>query len=365
MKANTQVIFFTAIVTLLLLSACQSSTQQDTIEIGSILILTGDGASWGIAARNGMDMAAEKINQEGGILGKKLILVHEDDGSDPKRALSAFQKLTDINHINLIVGTTWSHTGLPLVQRADEKKVIMVSPSLGVKEFNEGSKYLFNIWPHDYLLSEELAKQVYGKGHRKVAIFSAQQVWVKDQTDAFRKEFEKLGGKIQLVVEPDPDDKELRAEALKISAHKDIDAIINPHIQAADIIAKRLKEAGVKVPIYSVALDNAIIQASQGAMDGTIFLTSLTPSLDFEKAYKEKYDMELDIGADTGYDAVMLLAQAIKAVGSTDSNKIADYLGSLKEYDGASGHLTFDGKRGVTKPFVAKQVMKGVAMTID
>ncbi|MEK6963606.1 MAG: ABC transporter substrate-binding protein [Nanoarchaeota archaeon] len=358
-------ILATLLAIIILLTSCQSHTQQDTIQIGSILILTGDGASWGIAERNGMDMAAEKINQEGGILGKKLTLVHEDDQSSPKQSLSAFQKLTDVNDIHLIIGTTWSHTGLPLVQLADGKKVIMISPSLGVKEFNEGSKYLFNVWPHDYLLSEELAKTLFEKGHRKVAIFSAQQVWVKDQTEAFRKEFEKLGGKIQLVVEPDPDDKELRAEALRITQEKNIDAVIDMHIAPADIIAKRLKEVGIKVPIYSIALDNAVIKASQGAMDGTVFLTSLTPSPEFEKSYKAKYGMELDIGADSAYDAVMLLTQAIKATGSTESDKIADYLSSLKEYDGASGHLTFDGKRGVTKPFLTKQVKKGVAVTLE
>ena len=345
--------------------ACTTKQNEEIIKIGSILILTGDGAGWGIATRNGIDIATDKINAEGGILGKKLVVIHEDDGSDPKRALSAFQKLSEIDRVTAIIGTTWSHTGLPLVEFADQKKNIMISPSLGLKEFNEGSKYLFNLWPHDVLLSEELAKVIHDKGHRTVAIFGAQQIWVKDQVAAFKKKFEALGGKVSLIVEPDPDDKDLRTEALKIKQQQSIDAVIIAHIGPADVIGKRLKEFDIILPKYSVSLDNTIIKASQGALDGTIFLTSLTPSAEFERKYKERYGIELDIGADTGYDAVMLLAQAIQATGSTDSDKIADYLGSLKEYEGVSGHLTFDGKRGVTKPFVMKEIKNGVSVTVE
>ena len=360
-----QKILVALLATLILLTACQSHTRQDTIRIGSILILTGDGATWGIAERNGMEMATEKINQEGGLLGKKLVLVHEDDGSDPKRALSAFQKLTDIDSISMIIGTTWSHTGLPLVQRAGEKKTIMISPSLGMKEFNEGSKYLFNLWPHDYLLSQELAKIVYERGYRKVAIFGAQQVWVKDQTLAFKLRFEELGGQVVLIEEPDPENKDLNMEALKLRDRKDIEALIITNDITGDILARRMRDLGIQLPLFSLTIDKTFIKSAQGALEGATFLISLTPNLEFEKRYKEKYGVELDIGADSAYDAVMLLAQAIKATGSTDSDKIADYLGSLKEYDGVSGHLTFDGKRGVTKPFVTKEVEKGVPVTIN
>lgn len=361
MKAKALILFITIA---LLLAACERQTPQDTIQIGSILILTGDGASWGIATKNGMEMALDKINSEGGVLGKKLQVSYEDDHYDKNAAISAFQKLTDAQDINLIIGTTWSNTGVPLIQLADQKKAVMISASLGVKEFNEGSKYLFNIWPHDYLLSEGLADFVFNKGYKKVAIFGAPEVWVKAQTDGFKNKFESLGGQVVLMLEPNPDDKNLQTEALKIKGNKEVEALVMTNTITTDVLARRMKELGVDLTKFSAVLDNNVIQASQGALDGTIFLTSLTPSNEFESAYKARYNQELDVGADTGYDAVMLLAQAIKATGSTDSDKIADYLGSLREYDGVSGHLTFDGKGGVTKPFVVKEVKNGAAVTL-
>ncbi len=205
----------------LLLDACMTRKEKtaEPIKIGSIL--TGEGAAWGIAAKNGIDMAVEEINADGGINGRPLKVIHEDDQSDPKKAITAFQKLTDIDKVRIIIGTSWSNTGLAVAPLADENEVLMISPSLGVKEFNEGSRFLFNTWPHDYRLSEALADHVYAQGHRKVALIGAKQVWVEDQTRAFTQRFTKLGGSIVVLVEPDPADRNPYADALKIAAQKE------------------------------------------------------------------------------------------------------------------------------------------------
>ena len=333
----------------------------EIIKIGSILILTGEGASWGEAARNGIDLAVEEINDEGGVIGRPLVVIHEDDESDPKKAVSAFKKLTAADGIKFIIGPNWSHTGLAVAPLASESKVVMISPSLGVKEFNESSQYLFNTWPHDEILSRNLAEYVYNKGYRKVALFGAQQVWVKDQTAAFKGKFEELGGKVELLFEPLITDTDPRANILKLKNTPGIDAVIftSDGQDITAITAKKIKEFGIKLPTYSITLDRKIISNCEGACDGWIFLTFLTPVADFEKKYKEKYDREVEIGSDSAYDAIMMLTGAMTRTNSTDVEQIKTYLASIKEYSGASGKLVSDGKRAFVKPYLVKEIING------
>lgn len=340
-------------------------TAEQPIKIGSILILTGQGASWGTASKNGIDMAIEDINAEGGINGRNIEVIHEDDQGDPKNAVSAFQKLTTADGVNMIVGTTWSHTGLPLIDLAKSQETLIISASLGLKDFNEASDFLFNTWPHDSLLSSELADYAYEKGHRNVAIIGAQEVWVKGQTNAFKQRFEELGGSIVVLLEPNPEDKNVNAEALKIKANESkIDAIISTTdgIQVGAQVAKKVRALGVTLPIYSITIDADTIAASEGSYEGMEFLTSLTPTPAFQEEYESKYGIVIDIGVASAYDAVMLLAKAMRATNSTDTTIVQEYLNKTEVYDGVSGTLVFDGKGGFTKDFLVKKVVGGVAI---
>ncbi|PIN75844.1 hypothetical protein COV18_01540 [Candidatus Woesearchaeota archaeon CG10_big_fil_rev_8_21_14_0_10_37_12] len=350
---------------LLLIVACSGQTEREQIELGSILILTGDGSSWGTDEKNGIDLAISELNADGGVLGKQIVVNHQDDHSSEKGALTAFQMLTEVENIDIIIGTTWSFTGLPLVNLADEKKALMISPSLGVKEFNEGSHYLFNTWPHDYILSTYLADYVYDQGHRTIAVVNAQEVWVQAQTDAFVKRFEDLGGTIKLTIDLQVDDTNVRSDALKIK-NADVDAVVltAAAIQVGSLFGQSMEELGISLPMYSITLDRDIIASANGAYDGMQFLTFLTPTDEFADKYKRRHGKEPDIGADSAYDAVMLIAKAMQATKSTDTTVLADYLNQLKKYEGASGHLIADGKGGFTKEYLVKEIRNGLPITI-
>lgn len=360
------VIVIVAVAAVLLIA--QQKPTEEVIKIGSIGILTGNAADAGIASKNGIDMAIQKINSSGGIDGKRLTAVHEDSQADVKTAISAFKKLTEIDGIDIIIGTTWSNTGLALVELAKEKEILMISPSLGVAEFNEASKFIFTTIPHDFILSGELANYVYEKGHRKVAIIGAQQIWVKEQTNAFKKRFEELGGSITVLIEPNPEDTNVSTEALKIKeSEDDIDAIISTTdgLFVGVRIAKKIKELGIELPIYSVIVTADIITAADGAYEGLEFLASFDPMSWFKSEYENRYGMPPDISSDSAYDAVMLIAQAMRATKSTDTRVLQEYLNEVKQHDGASGILIADGMGGFTKDFVIKKVVEGVAIDMD
>ena len=364
-------IFLLLVLPSMLLVSCSSQQtgkqEAEPIKIGSILILTGEGSSWGNAARRGIDLAVEDINAKGGVLGRKLIVNHQDDASDSKKALSAFQQLTDVSGVNIVIGTTWSHTGLPLVKLADEKKVLMISPSLGVKEFNEGSKYLFNTWPHDEILSSNLADYLFKQGHRKVGLISTQNVWVQAQTNAFKKRFAELGGSIEVLVEPQPTDTDVYSDALKLNVNQDITAIVSTTdgVLVGTRVAKQLRNLGSALPMYSISIDGATIAAAEGAYEGLQFLTFLTPTPEFEQRYKERFGEDIEIGADSAYDAVMLLAKAMQATKGTNPEELQAYLHNITGYTGESGNLVADGKGAFTKPFAVKQIKNGLQQPVS
>lgn len=351
----------TAIILSLLLASCAPA--QD-IEIGVLVILTGPGATWGQSSMNGAQLAAEELNREGGVLGREIKLIAEDTKASPRTALSGYRKLRDASDVHYIIGTSWTTEALPLIPIAREDEVVMISPSLGVADFNEGADNLFNLWPHDAILSERMAELVYAEGHRKVGILGAKDEWVEAQTIAFAQRFEELGGEV-VIESPAVEDKSQMTQATRI-AHEEVDAIMFTNTITGDIAAKRLRELGVDKPMFSITMGADTIAASDGAMEGLRFLTSLTPSAEFREKYAERFPGQvLDVGGDTAYDAVMLLAQAMRETGSTDPAAVEEYLNSIETYEGASGSLLFDGDGGVTKEFVLFVVRDAKASPVE
>ncbi|MCB0324161.1 MAG: ABC transporter substrate-binding protein [Bdellovibrionales bacterium] len=346
---------------LVLLLLAPTSQAQEPIRLGGIFILSGEGAAWGIASRRGVELALEEINAAGGLLGRPVEVLFEDDQGDPKKALSAFQKLVDLEGINLLLGPNWSRQGEPLIPLVDQKNVLMISPSLGVASFNEASPLLFNTWPHDYLLSEALAEHVYRKGHRNVALVGAQEVWVEEQTRAFKRRFEELGGSVAYLAEPLPGTTDLKAIALRIKAAPDIDAYVSTTdgVLVGSLVAKELKQLKVALPMFSITLDQDAIDAAAGGFEGLEFLTFLTPTPEFQAKFEHRYGEPIQIGGDSAYDAVQLLAAAIRKTGSLDPRVLAKSMNDIERHNGVSGSLVSDKKGGFTKPYVIQRVTSG------
>jgi branched-chain amino acid transport system substrate-binding protein len=355
----------------IILTGCGEQTitgravEEEKTKIGAILMLTGPvGTSWGEYSLKGIELAIKEVNAKGGIDGKKLELVVEDNrGDNPKVAISAFHKLVSEDKVTVIIGPNWSPSGLALAPLVDDKKVVMVSPSLGVADFNEHSDYIFNLWPHDVSITDELAKHVYNEGHRRVAVLGSLQVWEMQQAERFKKTFEKIGGEVVSFQLPNPEDRELRAEAAKIKA-SDAEAVVFTNMGKEGLSAKRIRESGVDIPFFSILLDDEQLRAAEGALEGAIVVTSFTPTKRFVEKFRQEYGEEPLTTSDTAYDSVMLIAKAMKATGSTDAEKIQDHINSLKTFSGASGHFVFDEKGGVNKPFALKQVRDGVVIEI-
>jgi len=197
-------------------------------------------------------------------------------------------------------------------------------------------------------LSEALGKTLFEQGKRRIAILGTQQIWEETQAKAVRKGFEAAGGQVVNYEIASLGETDFRLAALKIK-EADPEAVVLTNYDNEDLGAKQLREAGVTIPFFSILLDDDRIKAGEGAFEGTVVTTSFTPSDEFKTKFVATYQSQPDIGTDTSYDAVMLIASAIEATDSTDPTVLKEYINSLETYSGVSGELTFDGKGGVSK----------------
>lgn len=355
-KRNNIMKIAAVIISLILLYGCatgeaykQGADIEEPIKIGAILILTGTGSNWGQNARGGADLAIDELNEKGGVIGRQIEIEYENNpNDDPSTAVTALNSLI-ARDVAIVVGTTWSTSGLAVAPVACDNKVLMISPSLGIADFNERCDYLLNLWPHDETLSTELGRHIAKFGHKRLAILGSQTVWEDAQARAVRRGFEESGAKIVAFELPPGDSQDFKTEILRIKQARPDAVYIQTTFQAD--AARQLRQMGVDAPLFSSLTDVERIEGAQGALEGAVIMSSLTPSEGFTKKYTAEYGMDPDIGSDTAYDAVMLIAKTIEDTGSTDPTTLKDRLKELQAYSGESGELTFDGRGGVRKPY--------------
>ena len=147
--AKKHIIIGAVLLLAVIAGACLQDTQSDEIKIGSILPLTGDLAVYGENMKNGMDLAVLQINEQGGINGKNLVVIYEDDQGDPKSSVSAFQKLITVDKVPVVVGVPFSSSALPIAPIADKEEVVLFSVAASSPDLTGISKYFFRNWPSD------------------------------------------------------------------------------------------------------------------------------------------------------------------------------------------------------------------------
>ncbi len=335
-----------------------SNNTDGPIKIGAILNLTGNFADTGENAKRGIDLAVGEVNQAGGVLGRPVEMVYEDNlGDNPKGGLSALYNLIN-RDVRLIIGPDFTPTATVLAPVAEKANVVIISPSVGSEKFAEMSPRTFDVFPPNKFDSFTLAEYLYKqRGFRKIAIFGSQQEWEMDQANFVKKKFEELGGAVVSIQLPTVDNKDLRTEATKIKTSNPEAVVFTNYGQTA-VSAQRLRDLGMTIPFFSVLLFQPTIDQAQGSLEGTIFVSTDTVDSAFNKKFQSKYQREVGFPANQAYDAFNLYIKAISDVGSTDPELVAKSLSNIKEFVGASGTMTFDDDGNAHKPVLFFKVEK-------
>lgn len=328
--------------------AWSKQTPSETIKIGALLCLTGACADWGENSLKGIELAVEEINARGGVLGRQLeVVVQNSNEMTVAQAVSGYQQMVT-QGIRYLIGPSWTPAGLAIAPIVAKDSVIITSPSLGVKEFNEAADNIFNLWPHDEIATRQLAQFAIQKGWKRAALFSSTQAWDQTQGNIFADEFKKLGGVITIQVEPHENTRDLRTEAIKIKTSNP-DVVMYTNFTHLGLAAKELKRLGYSGHTLSILMDKNRVEVAENGLEGTIYAQYPESSKTFREAFERKYKKQPDTTSDTAYDVVYFYAKGMKEAKTTDVAKVKSQLNTLKDFSGASGTFTFDGKGGVEK----------------
>ncbi len=350
-----------------LFSATPHGRAQDIL-VGEYASLTGSEATFGVNSDNGVQLAAEEINKAGGVLGRKIKLVVEDDQSKPGQPSTAVNKLIQSDKVMAVLGEIASSRSLEAAPICQTAKIPMISPGSTNPTVTQTGDYIFRVCFIDPFQGTVMAKFALDTLHaKKVAILSdVTSDYSKGLAQYFTEYVKGHGGEI--VIERSYSgggkDKDFRAQLTAIKAAQP-DAIFVPgYYTEAGLIAKQARILGIKVPLLGGdGWDSPKLSEIGGsALDGCYFSTHFSPAdqnpkvQTFVKAYQAKFNALPDGMAPLGYDAMMILADAIKRAGSTDGDKVRDALAAVKDYDAVTGKITIDANRNATKSAVVLEV---------
>src|SRR5437870_210636 len=345
-----------------------STLWAQDIVIGEFASLTGSEATFGINSSNGVELAKEEINNAGGVLGRKIRIVLEDDQSKPGQPSAAVKKLIASDKAIAIVGEIASSRSLEAAPICQEAKIPMVSPGSTNPRVTEVGNYVFRVCFIDPFQGTVMAKFALDQLHaKKVAVLQdVKSDYSQGLAKFFSDYFKAHGGEIvsDRFYSGGGTDRDFRAQLTAIKAAQP-DAIFVPgYYTEAGLIAKQARSLGIKVPLLGGdGWDSPKLSEIGGsAINGCYFSTHFSPQdknpkvQDFVKKYQAKFHALPDGMAPLGYDAMTILAQAINTAGSTDGTKIRDALTNVKDYPGVTGKITIDEKRNATKSAVVLQV---------
>src|SRR6266446_6662526 len=344
------------------------SRAQNSIVIGEFASLTGTEATFGINSSNGIQLAREDIARAGGLLGRPIKIIIEDDQSKPGQPSAAVKKLVANDRAIAILGEIASSRSLEAAPICQEAKIPMVSPGSTNPKVTEVGDYIFRVCFIDSFQGTVMAKFALEHLHaKKVAILQdVKSDYSKGLAQYFGDYFKAHGG--QIVVDRSytggGNDKDFRAQLTSIKAAKPDAVFVPGYYTEAGLIAKQARSLGIKVPLLGGdGWDSPKLSEIGGAaMDGCYFSTHFStqdknPKVqDFVKRYQARFGTMPDGMAPLGYDAMMILGNAIKTAGSTDAAKIRDALANTKDFDGVTGKITIDANRNATKSAVVLQV---------
>lgn len=344
--------------------SCKKATNE--IRIGVFTSLTGSTATWGQMGKRGVDLAVEEINAEGGLLGKKVAAVYEDDQSLPEQAKTAALKLIKQFKVVALIGENASSRSLAAAPEAQSSKIPMVSPFSTNPKVTQVGDYIFRVCYIDPFQGAAMAKFAYTTlGAHKVAILrDVKNDYSVGLADFFIKTFKELGGEIVSDVSYSEGDIEFRPQLTSIKSAQPQALFIPGYYTEIGLIARQARELGITTPMLGGdGWDSPKTTEIGGDSVNNSYFSAMFAADDpdqsgatFKKKFFDRYQMNPDGTASVNYEAAKVVFDAIKRAGTTDGAKLRDALAATKDFPGVSGKFSIDSERNAKKRIVIMQI---------
>ena len=336
-----------------------SVAKAESIKVGAILAVTGGASFLGGPEARTLEMMVEKINANGGVLGKKIDLIIKDSGANPEKAISFTKQLIEEDKVFAILGPSTSGETMKIKNIVEEAKMILVSCAAAEVIVNPVAKYVFKTPQKDSHAVQKIYGTMKDLGITKIAVLAGNTGFGKAGKGQLEKMASDFGIEVLMTEVYDKKATDLSAVVAKLMANKDIQAVVNWSIVPAQgILAKNMRQAGWDVPLFqSHGFGNVkYIAVGGAAAEGIIFPAGrllIANSLAEDNPQKEllvrylidyetKYpDDKVSTFGGHAYDALTILVAAIEKAGSTDREKVRDAIENLQGLAGTAGVFNF------------------------
>ncbi len=310
--------------------ACSSNGEEEPFRIGVMESLTGPGETYGAVASQAKQMAVDEINAEGGINGRMLELIVEDSKCNAQDAITAYNKLTDVDGVKIILGASCSGAMLGAAPLAEKERVVLFSGLATNPDIANAGDYIFRTAMSDAQLGIDTGNLLWADGIRSLATISESTDYAEGVRNASVEQFEKRGGQTLGSERYPTDTTDFRSQLTKL-INENPDAI---HVAAqaefsAGAIVKQLREMGFDGPIYAdvvVVGATALEVAGDAATGIKAVIGDLDPAnskgQEVLENFRERYDyVTLPWYLGSAYDTVYIAAECLK---TTDDDQDAD-----------------------------------------
>jgi branched-chain amino acid transport system substrate-binding protein len=347
----------------------QTAGASGDIPVGVYAALSGSEASFGQATVAGIRFAADEINAAGGVLGKKIRLVVEDDQGKAEEAASVVTKLITRDNVIAVIGENSSNQSLAAAPICQAAKVPMISPSSTNPSVTKKGDYIFRVCFTDPYQGKALGTFVRNNLHATTAAIlkDNKNDYSVGLADFFRQTFTRLGGRVVAEQSYSGGDNEFRPQLTAIRSAKPEVIFVPGFYTEAGQIAIQARDIGITVPLVGGDgwASPAVIRIGGKAVDGSYysdhyFVGDPRPAVQrLVSEIRKRTGREPETNHALGYDALRILADAITRAGSPDRARIRDQIASTRNFPGVSGVITMGPDRDPIKPVAMIKIDAG------
>ncbi len=316
----------------------------EVIKIGAVLSLTGPAAPHGENEKMGIDLAVKEINESGGVRGKFLEVIYEDDGTNPAQTVNAITKLITVDKVETIIGGTWDfliNAAAPVIEK--EKK-ILITPSALPDTIEKPNDYIFSVHSPVAVHSVSVEKFLSQFSNGRIVTIAQDNPWGLAHQRVFKQAVEKTGNLIvKEIVLPKADNNDIQGELTRVKLlHPDAILVASNFSDTANLLKRRIE---LKLPV-KVLIEQKVIemynngQLSADMLNDVVIFRFADPSFSFTRNFQDFYNRFPGQYSDTAYDAVYLIKKSIEYSDRIEAESIRLGLKMISDYQGASGFIT-------------------------
>lgn len=360
---------------LVFVSGCKAVPQDKSVAIGVNLSLSGQGQSYGESTERGIELAKDKVNEAGGLLGQPVQLITVDNHGMPDDASAAVKELS-MRHVSAIIGPNMTDCAMAVISEAEAEKIPVISPAGTHPDITVDGKtrdvyrYMFRATFIDAYQGRAMANYAFQKlnGRTAAVVYDDTSKYSRGLAEFFRKAFEAAGGKVPLFLALSQSGGDLAGVVTSLQA-ANCDVIYAPfYDEKAAAFISLVRGAGVTKPLLGPDGWNGpkLAQSTDPAWLVHLYYTDhyandvkRKESEDFAEAYYEKYGLWPDSYAALGYDSFMMAADAVTRSQSSTPKDVAVELAKTIDFNGVTGNISLDANHDAVKAIYIMTFWKG------